>query len=115
VALEGWPTVEDLAAFLRVPVPTDPGELGVMTSALDAAIDYGNRRLNYAFDPADETLPALPPIGGYSCKQHAAKLYRRRDSTDGTIGFGDAGVVRVSGRDWDVENGYAALGPMVVG
>ena len=33
----------------------------------------------------------------------AGRLYRRRDSVDGTIGWGDMGVVRVGPKDPDIE------------
>jgi hypothetical protein len=46
---------------------------------------------------------------------HAARLYRRRDTIDGTIGFGDVGVVRVGRYDADVESLYSAVGPLVFG
>ena len=48
------------------------------------------------------------------CYTHP-RLYRRRDSTDGTIGFGDAGVMRIGRTDPDIEALYdkGAVGPMV--
>ena len=46
---------------------------------------------------------------------HAARLYRRRDSLDGTIGFGDMGLVRVGRVDPDIEALYATVGPVVFG
>jgi hypothetical protein len=42
----------------------------------------------------------------------ASRWYRRRDSLDGTIGWGDMGVVRVGLKDPDVEaliGGYMAV------
>ena len=33
----------------------------------------------------------------------AARLYRRRDSVDGTVGWGDMGVVRIGPKDPDIE------------
>lgn len=86
-----------------------------MTSALDAAIDYGERRTNYRYDPLADPPRPVPSLAHYACTVHAAQLYRRRDSSDGTIGFGDGTVVRVTARDPQVESNYSAIGPMVVG
>jgi hypothetical protein len=36
------------------------------------------------------------------------RLYRRRDSVDGTIGWGDMGLVRVGPKDPDIETLIAA-------
>jgi hypothetical protein len=38
--------------------------------------------------------------------QHAARLYRRRDSVDGTLSFGELGVVQVRRSDPDVAAAY---------
>jgi Phage gp6-like head-tail connector protein len=106
-----WPTLDELRAFLRM--QPDPTEDPVMQDALDTAVDYGNRRTNYRYD--DPSITPVPAVAAYAAKLHASRLYRRRDSTDGTIGFGDAGVVRIGRTDPDIEALYATTGPMVVG
>jgi len=93
----------------------DPNEDAVITTALVAAIDYGNRRLNYRYPIPPFDDGALPDTAHEACLLHAARLYRRRDSLDGTIGFGDAGAVRVGRFDPDVEALYSAVGPLVFG
>jgi hypothetical protein len=109
-----WPSLDEVRAFLRV---TDPAEDPVIQTALDAALDYGERRTDHVFDPATDggDDPDVPGTVHHAALIHAARLYRRRDSTDGTIGFGDAGVVRIGRTDPDIEALYGAVGPMVVG
>jgi len=109
----GWPTLDEVRTFLRL--QSDPVEDAVVQGALDAAIDYGNRRTNYVYDPGAATPIDAPAIAHHACLIHASRLYRRRDSTDGTIGFGDMGVVRVGRTDPDIEALYSTIGPMVVG
>jgi hypothetical protein len=46
---------------------------------------------------------------------HAARLYRRRDTVDGTIGFGELGAVRVGRVDPDIESLYSLRAPLVFG
>jgi hypothetical protein len=111
-----WPVLKDVRTLLRM--QPDPVEDLVIADALAAAIDYGNRRTNYQWDP--NTAPSqwqtgLPDAVYLACKIHAARLYRRRDSIDGTIGFGDAGIVRVGRFDADIEALYSAVGPLVAG
>jgi len=93
----------------------DPVEDGLITTALAAAIDYGNGRLNYRYPipPADDGT--LPDAAHQACLLHAARLYRRRDSLDGTIAWGDAGAIRVGRFDPDVEALYSRCGPLVFG
>jgi hypothetical protein len=44
----------------------------------------------------------------------AGRLYRRRDSVDGTVGWGDLGVVRVGPKDPEIETLLAAYLSIVV-
>lgn len=109
----GWPTDADVRAFLRLGTTTAEDD-SVLTSALDAAIDYGNMRTNYRFDPSAPNPVPARPLAHFACTVHAALMFRRRDSSDGTIAVAES-VVRVTARDPQVENNYAAIGPMVVG
>jgi hypothetical protein len=108
-----WPTLPEVRKVLRL--QPDPTEDGIITTALAAAVDYANRRLAYRYPipPYDDGL--LPDAAHEACLLHACRLYRRRDSIDGTIGFGDLGAVRVGRTDPDVEALYAVCGPVVFG
>ena len=110
-----WPTIDEVKAFLRIASDDDDD---VMQMALAAALDYGERRTDHVYDPSTDGITPDPDVPGtvhHACLLHASRLYRRRDSTDGTIGFGDAGVVRIGRTDPDIEALYGAVGPMVVG
>jgi hypothetical protein len=124
--MAAWPTLKEVRTLLRL--QPDPNEDGVLGTALAAAIDFGIRRMGsqlvdngdgtYGPDkepiyPGDTTV--LPDGAHEACALHAARLYRRRDSLDGTLGFGDMGVVRVGRFDTDVDSLYAATGPVVFG
>jgi hypothetical protein len=50
-----------------------------------------------------------------AAQYEAARLYRRRDSVDGTIGWGDMGVVRVGPKDPDIETLMAPYLAVVFG
>ena len=123
--MSAWPNLAEVRKLLRLQV--DPNEDSLIQTALAAAVDYGMRRLGgvnvlqsdgvtllwtWAY-PADTV--DLPDAGHEACLIHASRLYRRRDSIDGTIGFGDLGAVRVGRYDADVEALYSTLGPLVFG
>jgi hypothetical protein len=112
-----WPTLPEVRTLLRL--VADSTEDAVIQNALDAAIDYGNRRTSRQWDPADETSPGwatpLPDVVHEAALFHAARLYRRRDSIDGTISWGDAGAVRVGRADPDVDALYSSVAPWVFG
>ena len=112
--MANWPTLQDVRRLLRL-AGGDANEDAVITSALNAAIGYGNARLNYKYPipPYDDGL--LPDAAYQACLLHSARLYRRRDSLDGTIAWGDAGAIRVGRVDPDVDMLYATLGPVVFG
>lgn len=105
-----WPTLRELRALLRLE-PNGPDE-PVLEAALRAAVDYGVRRLAHRYGTEAEDLPEA---AHQACLLHAARLYRRRDSLDGTAGWGELGVVRIATRDYDVAGLYDAVGPVVFG
>jgi hypothetical protein len=122
--MTGWPTLAEVRTLLRM--QPDPTEDGVIQTGLAAAVNYGIKRMGQTVTtnpdgstswawtyPADTT--ALPDSAHEACLLDAARLYRRRDSVDGTIGFGDMGVVRVGRTDADVERLYSNDAPMVFG
>jgi len=108
-----WPKLQEVRSFLRM--QPDPVEDGIITTALAAAIDYGNRRLNYRYPIPPNDDGTLPDVAHEACLFHAARLYRRRDSVDGTIAWGDLGAMRVGRVDPDIEALYTAAGPLVFG
>jgi hypothetical protein len=115
-----WPKLSEVRALLRM--QPEPTEDQILSTAVAAAVDYGVRRLGGSFvlQPDGVTLvwvynyptdtTTLPDLAHEACLLHAARLYRRRDSLDGTIAWGD-GIMRVGGGDPDVERAYNALGP----
>jgi alkylation response protein AidB-like acyl-CoA dehydrogenase len=107
-----WPTLKEVRSLLRL--QPDAEQDGLIQTALAAAIDYGNRRTNYKYPPTADD-PQLPDVIHEACLIHASRLYRRRDSIDGTLGFGDAGLIRVGRYDPDIEAAYSAVGPVVFG
>jgi hypothetical protein len=111
--MANWPTLTEVRTYLRL--QANAADDAVITTALAAAIDYGNRRLNYKYPipPYDNGL--LPDVVHQACVQHAARLYKRRDSIDGTLGFGEQGVIRVGRFDADISAAYDSVGPLVFG
>jgi hypothetical protein len=106
----GWPKLADVRTLLRL--QPDPTEDAVIDTARSAAISYGVARVNAAF-PSDATY--VPDECFEAALLDAARIYRRRDSLDGTIVWGDAGAIRVGRADPDVERLYALVGPVVFG
>jgi hypothetical protein len=114
--MAAWPTLTQVRSFLRL--QPDSNEDLIIGYALAAAIDYGNRHTGYLWDP--NTAPSqwqtgLPDTAFQACLMHAARLYRRRDSIDGALGFGEAGPIRVGKYDPDIDAMYASIGPVVFG
>lgn len=108
--MAAWPNLAEVRTLLRL--TPDPKEDAVIQTALAAAVDYGISRYNGVYDAASVDVP---DSGHEACLLHAARLYRRRDSVDGTIGFGDMGAIRVGRVDPDVEALYALRGWVVFG
>jgi hypothetical protein len=96
----GWPTHEDVLGILRLQEPTTDDAL--VESARLAAIDWCVGQIDQKLSgPLDGSVP-IPAAIYEGALLLAARLYRRRDSLDGTIGWGDMGVVRVGLKDPDV-------------
>jgi hypothetical protein len=101
VEVTGWPTVGDVENWLRT-TGASPAEQTVTAQALAAAIDWVTQRA----DPAWTTpgLPGFLPAGLFQAALlDACRGYRRRDSVDGTVGWGDMGIVRVGPKDPEVD------------
>jgi hypothetical protein len=99
-----WPTHEEVCALLRMPV--DSSDDALIEAARLAAIDYCIGRIDRTLVGWDDTTdPASAPVPDAVHEAAAllsARFYRRRDSLDGTIGWGEMGVVRVGLSDPDV-------------
>jgi hypothetical protein len=119
-----WPALPEVRTLLRL--QPDPKEDGVIQTALNAALEWGVDRLGNTTivnpDGSTTTSPTYPPDASdvpdrahEACLLHAARLYRRRDSIDGALGFGDIGLIRVGRVDPDIEGLYASCSPMVFG
>jgi hypothetical protein len=109
-----WPTVTDVELLLRI--GANPDDDQVVATDLAAAIAWVSGRCSPQYvdpdDPATEFLP--DPL--WTVTQHeAARLYRRRDSVDGTVGWGDMGIVRIGPKDPDIETMIAQYLALVVG
>jgi hypothetical protein len=108
--MAAWPTLKEVRGVLRMENTDDDA---VIDSARLAAIDYGITRTGkkWAADEAE----LVPDAVHEAALLDAASIYRRRDSADGTIGWGDAGIVRVSRHDPTAERLYEAYAPLVFG
>jgi hypothetical protein len=109
--VSSWPKLADVRSWLRL--QPDAAEDAIIDTARLAAIGYGVTRTADQW-PSDST--DVPDLAVQACTMHAARLYRRRDSIDGTIGFGDMGVVRTGKYDPEIEGLYAqAMNTVVFG
>jgi hypothetical protein len=115
--MAAWPTLPEVRRFLRL--QPDSNEDLVIDSARLAAIDFGVRYLGN--DPStglpaypDDTT-SLPDAAHQAAMMHSARLYKRRDSIDGTLGYGELGVVQVGRTDPDVLMLYGIERPVVFG
>ena len=101
-----WPKLPEVRQWLRLAANADDD--AIISSALAAAIDFGNRRT----DCTSTTRPSSPTGAGpracnhEACLMHAARLYKRRDSIDGALGWGDSGIIRVGRADPDITSMY---------
>jgi hypothetical protein len=96
-----WPTLVEAKAFLRL--QDDPTQDDLVDDARLAAIDYATGRVDPKWITEGDP-PELPEGLRQAALQLTGRLYRRRDSLDGTTGWSDVGVVRVGSRDPDVES-----------
>jgi hypothetical protein len=109
-----WPGVDDVKAVLRIGDSTDDDAL--VASNLAAAIAWVTNRVDPMYVPGSDTYIGSLADPLYTVALYeAARLYRRRDSVDGTIGWGDMGVVRVGPKDPDIETMIAPYLALVCG
>lgn len=102
MAAATWATVADLRAWIDLPV--SGGDDTTLQRCLDVAQEQQSCRL----DPdsvqgwLDDTA-TVPEAVKQALLMRASALYRRRQTPEGVSGIGDLAVVRVGGRDPDVE------------
>ena len=112
-----WPNLAEVRKLLRM--QPDPNEDAVIQTALAAAVDFGMHYLggSYVLQPDGTCVwiftyqpdtTSLPDSAHQACLLHAARLYRRRDSLDGTIMGGDLGIVTIGRYDPDVLTLYGS-------
>ena len=94
-------TVEALAQWLGITMASAP-VTAMLTECLDGAVEAITERVGTW---VEEPWPKNVQV---AVTMQAARLYKRRNSPEGVTGFGDLGVVRVTGIDPDIE---AQLGP----
>ena len=105
-----WPQLADVKGLLRV---EDTGDDALITANLAAAIDWVTMRCDPAWTVSGQ--PGFLPDALFTVAElEAGRLTRRRDSVDGTIGWGDMGVVRVGPKDPDIETLIAPYLAIVV-
>jgi len=111
-----WPTATDVQNLLRVSANADAGDLTLIDQDLAAAIQWvSNRVISTCVPGSPDFVPPLSDALFTVAQYEAARLYRRRDSVDGTIGWGDMGVVRVGPKDPDIETLIAPYLAVVLG
>jgi hypothetical protein len=108
-----WPVLADVKALLRVDDTADDALIG---TNLAAAIGWVTARCSGGQGWVSPGNPNFLPDPLFSAAQYeAARLTRRRDSVDGTIGWGDMGVVRVGPKDPDIETLMAPYLAIIIG
>jgi hypothetical protein len=107
-----WPTVDDVKNVLRI--GDDPNDDTFVGQCLAAAVQWVTMRADPGWVTAGNP-GYLPDPLFQAAMSEAARLYRRRDSVDGTAGWGDMGVVRIGPKDPDIEAMLAPFVRIVVG
>ena len=100
----GWPQLADVKAYLRL--GTDTTDDPVVTQFLAAAIAWVTPRADPLYTTVGGSAFLPDPLFTVAVME-AGRLYRRRDSVDGTVGWGDLGVIRVGPKDPDIESQLA--------
>jgi Phage gp6-like head-tail connector protein len=88
-----WPTPAEVKRWLRV---ADSGEDDLLGELTAVAIQAVQERCGQWWQE--------PPIDvAQAATMHAGRLYKRRDSLDGTIGLPDIGMLQVGRFDADID------------
>ena len=97
--VEDWPTLEEVKRQLRIQ-GSDKLDDDLAEECRQAARDTISDRVDWDLVPEGE----IPSRLRRAAVMLAARLFKRRDSLDGTLGMPDVGVIRMNyGRDWDIE------------
>ena len=107
-----WPTLANVKQYLRI--GSDTTDDSVVSEQLAAAIAWVSERVDPIWTTAGNPGYLPDPLFSVAVME-AGRLYRRRDSVDGTIGWGDLGVVRVGPKDPDIETLIAPFLNVVIG
>jgi hypothetical protein len=94
-----WPSLEEVKDQLRI-THADHLDDSLVEAARDAAVAYVENRTGRAWGDAESGVPPDLRLGTVML---AARLFKRRDSVDGTVGFADVGIIRLGARDSDIE------------
>jgi hypothetical protein len=110
-----WPVVADVKDWLRLQ-GEDTTDDAVVGNCLAAAIDWVTNRVGTKYtDPADPAyVGELPDQLFQAAIMRAGRVARRRDSVDGTVGWGDMGVIKIGTRDPDIESDITPYTVIVV-
>lgn len=100
-----WPDVDRLARWVNVSTPTET-EAAILDELVAAVPPHVRAYCDRTFDGLDDV--ELPEPVAEAALLLEGRLWQRRNSLDGTVGFGDAGVVTVARTDSDV---YRLLAP----
>jgi hypothetical protein len=94
-----WPDVDRLARWINIAVPS-PAE----TLTLEEIVAAVPEAIRQYCDRPDEwvDVDTVPEPVAEAALLFEGRLWQRRNSLDGTVGFGDAGVVTVARSDGDV-------------
>jgi hypothetical protein len=110
-----WPTPGDVKAYLRLASGETPDD-DLVADQLAAAIGWVTARCSSGAGWVDPGSPNFLPDPLFTVAvMEAGRLYRRRDSVDGTVGWGDMGIVRVGPKDPDIETLIAPYLAVVIG
>lgn len=98
--VEDWPTLEEVKDQLRIQ-GSDVLDDDLVEDCRQTARDYVWDRVNWDLVPEG----AIPPRLRRAAVMLAARLFKRRDSLDGTLGMPDVGLIQINrGRDNDIES-----------
>lgn len=95
LALGSWPELDDLKSWLRI---QGDAEDDLLDELLMVATEEVQNRCGHTW-----VNPDVPLTVAQAAVMHAGRLYKRRDSLDGTIGLPDIGMLRVGRFDADVD------------
>jgi hypothetical protein len=101
----------DIKAYLRL--GGDTADDTVISEQLAAAVAWVTNRCDVTYVTAGYPQFLPDPLFSVAVME-AGRLYRRRDSVDGTIGWGDQGLVRVGPKDPDIETLIAAYLAIII-